>query len=73
VRVEARKGKKSGLVVELSSPILALAVGLSSRSGRLEFSDNFMTLDAGRPARVTVRGSTSPSSLKRDILVRALW
>ena len=68
LRREGRMKRKAVLV----SPTLALAVALSSRSGEAEFSDNYLTLDPGRPSMVTVASALSLSDLRRDIVVRVL-
>jgi len=56
----------------LMCPTLAPAVALYSRSGEAEFSDNYMTLDPGRPCVVAIRSALSVSDLRRDIAIRTL-
>ncbi|MBP1655399.1 MAG: hypothetical protein H6Q28_1955, partial [Bacteroidetes bacterium] len=48
------------------------ALALSSRSGEVEFSDNFVTLDPNRPSRLTIRSAMPAGRLRRDIVVRSL-
>jgi beta-mannosidase len=66
-----RVGREKWTAV-LTSSRLAPAVALSSRSGQAEFPDNFMTLDPGRPCRLTIKSAMSAGRLRRDIVVRSL-
>jgi hypothetical protein len=64
-------GRKTWTAI-LTSSRLAPAVALSSRSGEAEFSDNYLTLDPGRPCRLAIRSAMSSGGLRRDIVVRSL-
>jgi beta-mannosidase len=72
VTVSLKKRGPDTANVLLSASTLALAVELSSRSGDAEWSDNFVTLDPGRPRGVIVRSALPPVRLRRDLTVRAL-
>ena len=72
VNVSLRKAGRKTWTAILTSSRLAPAVALSSRSGEAEFSDNYMTLDPGRPCRLAIRSAMSSGGLRRDIVVRSL-
>lgn len=66
-----KTGRRTWTAV-LTSSTLAPAVMVSSRSGAVEFSDNFVTLDPGRPCTLTVRSALPAGKLRHDIVVRPL-
>jgi hypothetical protein len=72
VGVSLKKVGREKWTAVLTSSRLAPAVALSSRSGQAEFPDNFMTLDPGRPCRLTIKSAMSAGRLRRDIVVRSL-
>ncbi len=72
VGVSLKKVGREKWTAVLTSSRLAPAVALSSRSGEAEFPDNFMTLDPGRPCRLTIQSAMSAGRLRRDIVVRSL-